>query len=353
MIDNFYFNKEKYKSQVENTRLSRNQKDILLKKMREADSKSDKKPDYKKWTRAAAAVLAVALVGLFCYMGFSNGVKSNNIFKITANAAEIDNNSVIGVFSSISGGQFLMKDFENEDTIYRNKQGKVDYFNDYELSELSIVGKNIKSVTFSSECKGIYFNIHSDVFSSVKKENNIIYDNHNSAQKSIAENGIFSDYECLDNSRYTKEEFKQHSDGLYGEFCDSFTYTLKNPSESEQKIQLGKAISLVTETDRTDSEIDALMEEYCLLNNELQVLRAENRKINGESGNVSDEEKVIEQKLESLNNQMVEKAVDGAEIYVTVRFADGSTKEQKINIGFYESDGEGVRFYPSITFSLA
>ena len=58
MIDNFYFNKEKYKSQAENTRLSRNQKDILLKKMREADSKSDKKPDYKKWTRAAAAVLA-------------------------------------------------------------------------------------------------------------------------------------------------------------------------------------------------------------------------------------------------------------------------------------------------------
>lgn len=353
MIDNYYFDKVKYKSQAENTRLSRNQKDILLRKMREADIKSDIKPDYKKWTRAAAAVLAVALVGSFCYIGFSKGIKSDNMFTITANAAEIENNSVIGMFSSISGGQFLMKDFENEDTIYRNKQGKVDYFNDYELSELSIVGKNIKSVTFSSECKGIYFNIHSDVFNSAEKENNNIYDNHNSVQKSIAENGDFSDYECLDNSQYTKVEFKQHSDGLYGEFCDSFTYTLKNPSESEQTIQLGKAISLVTETDRTDSEIDALMEEYCRLNDELQVLRAENRKINGESGNISDEEKVIELKMESLNNQMVEKAIDGAEIYVIVRFADGSTKEQKINIGFYESDEEGVCFYPSITFSLA
>lgn len=382
MTINNDFDRETYKSEAENIKLSRSQKEILLEKMREADRKSEKeenKPKKNKifntmWTRAVAASLAVVLIGTACYMGFSNydkatenngtttsddSKKSNgNIFSITANAAEIENKSVIGMFSGINGGQFLLKDFENEDTIFRNKQGKVDYFNDYELTELKIKGSSIESVVFRSNRKGVYFVISSEIFTSsedekIDNENNKIIDNRYFGQKKIAESGNFSDYDSLENSQYTKAEFEEHSDGLYGEFCDGFTYTLKNPTDKEQIIEIGQAISLVVETDRTDSEIDELMNEYCNLNDELLILRAENRSANGESGTVSDEENELERKMEKLNNQMVQKTADGAVIDVTVKFTDGSAQTQKINVGYYKSEEDGVYFSPNITFSPA
>lgn len=382
MIDKNDFDRETYKNEAENIKLSRNQKEILLEKMRETDRKLEKeenKPKKNKifdttWTRAVAASLAVALIGTACYMGFLNFNKgsenngattsgdskksSGNIFSITANAAEIENKSVIGMFSGMNGGQFLLKDFENEDTVYRNKQGKVDYFNDYELTELNIKGSNIESVVLRSNRKGVYFVISSEIFVStedemIDNENNKIIDNRYFGQKKIAESGDFSDYNSLENSQYTKAEFEEHSDGLYGEFCDGFTYTLKNPTDKEQIIEIGQAISLVVETDRTDSDIDELMNEYCKLNDELLTLRAENRRANGEFGTVSDEENELERKMEKLNNQMVQKTADGAEIAVTVKFTDGSAQTQKINVGYYESEEDGVYFSPNITFSLA
>lgn len=382
MIDNNDFDRKTYKSETDKIKLSRNQKEILLEKMREADRQLENeknKPKKNKifdttWTRAVAASLAVAIIGTACYLGFSNfnkaaegntatssaeNRKSNgNIFSITANAAEIENKSVIGMFSGMNGGQFLLKDFENEDTVYRNKQGKVDYFNNYELTELNIKGSNIESVVFRSSRKGVYFVIYSEIFTSsedekIDNENNKIIDNRYFGQKKLAESGDFSDYDSLENSQYTKAEFEEYSDGLYGEFCDGFTYTLKNPTDKEQIIEIGQAISLVVETDRTDSEIDELMNEYCKLNDELLTLRAENSRANGEFGTVSDEENELERKMEKLNNQMVQKTADGAEIAVTVKFTDGSAQTQKINVGYYESEEDGVYFSPNITFSPA
>ena len=128
---------------------------------------------------------------------------------------------------------------------------------------------------------------------------------------------------------------------------------MKNSTVTEQIIEIGQAISLVVETDRTDSEIDELMNEYCKLNDELLTLRAENRRANGEFGTVSDEENELERKMEKLNNQMVQKTADGAEIAVTVKFTDGSAQTQKINVGYYESEEDGVYFSPNITFCPA
>lgn len=382
MIDNKDFGRETYKSEAENVKLSGNQKEILLNKMREADrqfERGEHKPKKNKifntmWTRAVAASLAVVLVGTACYMGFSNyektaesntattnsqSKKSNgNIFSITANAAEIENKSVIGMFSGINGAQFLMKDFENEDSRYRNKQGKVDYFNDFELTELNIKGSNIQSVTFKSNKKSVYFVISPDIFADLEdeeigNETNKIYESGYFERKNIAETGNFSDYDSLENSQYTKAEFKEHADGLYGEFCDGFTYTLKNPTNKEKIINIGQAISLVVETDRTDSEIDRLMNEYCDLDDGYMAERAENRQINGEFGETSDEENSIYEKMVKLNSRMIQKAVDGAVIDVTIKFTDGSTQTQKINIGYYESEEDGVYYSPSITFSYA
>ncbi len=381
MIDNNDFDRETYKKEGENVKLSRTQKEILLEKMREADSQfesEENKPKkskifYSAWIRAVAASLAVAMVGTACYLGFTNfnkasenngattfddSKKSNgNIFSITANAAEIENKSVIGMFSGISGGQFLMRDFEKEDSLYRNKQGKVDYFNDYELTQLSVKGSNVESVTFTSNRKSIYFVINPNVFENSADETDDesykIYDDGYSQLKKIADTGDFSDYDSLENSQYTKAEFEEHADGLYGEFCDRFTYTLKNPTDKEQIIEIGQVISLVVETDRTDSGIDEIMNEFCELSDKLLSLRAENRSANGEFGIVSDEENKLEKKMEKLNNQMVQKTVDGAVIDVTVKFTDGSTQTQKINVGYYESEEDSEYFSPNITFSLA
>lgn len=382
MIDNNDFDRKTYKSETDKIKLNENQKEILLNKMREADRQLENeknKPKKNKifdttWTRAVAASLAVVLIGTACYMGFSNFNKasenngattsddskksSGNIFSITANAAEIENKSVIGMFSGMNGGQFLLKDFENEDTVYRNKQGKVDYFNDYELTELNIKGSNIESVVFRSNRKGVYFVISSEIFTSsedekIDNENNKIIDNRYLGQKKIAESGEFSDYNSLENSQYTKAEFEEHADGLYGEFCDGFIYTLKNSTVTEQIIEIGQAISLVVETDRTDSGIDEIMNEFCELSDKLLSLRAENRSANGEFGIVSDEENKLEKKMKKLNNQMVQKTADGAEIAVTVKFTDGSAQTQKINVGYYESQEDSEYFSPNITFSLA
>ena len=381
MIDNNDFDRKTYKSETDKIKLNENQKEILLNKMREADRQLENeknKPKKNKifdttWTRAVAASLAVAIIGTACYLGFSNfnkaaegntatssaeNRKSNgNIFSITANAAEIENKSVIGMFSGISGGQFLMRDFEKEDSLYRNKQGKVDYFNDYELTQLSVKGSNVESVTFTSNRKSIYFIINPNVFENSADETDDesykIYDDGYSQLKKIADTGDFSDYDSLENSQYTKAEFEEHADGLYGEFCDRFTYTLKNPTDKEQIIEIGQVISLVVETDRTDSGIDEIMNEFCELSDKLLSLRAENRSANGEFGIVSDEENKLEKKMEKLNNQMVQKTVDGAVIDVTVKFTDGSTQTQKINVGYYESEEYSEYFSPNITFSLA
>lgn len=381
MIDNNDFDRKTYKSETDKIKLNENQKEILLNKMREADRQLENeknKPKKNKifdttWTRAVAASLAVAIIGTACYLGFSNfnkaaegntatssaeNRKSNgNIFSITANAAEIENKSVIGMFSGISGGQFLMRDFEKEDSLYRNKQGKVDYFNDYELTQLSVKGSNVESVTFTSNRKSIYFVINPNVFENSADETDDesykIYDDGYSQLKKIADTGDFSDYDSLENSQYTKAEFEEHADGLYGEFCDRFTYTLKNPTDKEQIIEIGQVISLVVETDRTNSGIDEIMNEFCELSDKLLSLRAENRSANGEFGIVSDEENKLEKKMEKLNNQMVQKTVDGAVIDVTVKFTDGSTQTQKINVGYYESEEDSEYFSPNITFSLA
>ena len=244
-----------------------------------------------------------------------------------------------------------MKDFNNDDTIYRNAQGKTDYFNDFELTNLKISGKNIESVTFNSKQKGIYFLINSYINDDENSEDAEDGNSYNYCN-SIAEIGDFSNYGSLDNSQYTKAEFKEHSDGLYGEFCDGFTFTVKKPSENEQEIKLDKAINLMVETDRTDSEIDNWADEYYRLDSELLSMRAKNRMSDDGEIQVTDDENTLETKMENINNSILSKIVDGAEIDVSVQFTDGSVQSEKIRISYNNGNCGGEDNFPSITFRL-
>lgn len=356
MTDKKFFNAQIYKNNSENIKLSKSQKDELIKTMHETERKCKQNnvtnKVFNSKTGIAAAVAAV-FVFFVLYAGFfkpntEQNTTNKNVFTITANAAELDGKSCIGIFSSVNGSQYLLKDFNNNDTIYRNKQGKTDYFNNFELTNLKISGKNIESVSFYSEQKGIYFLINSYINGGDNSENgkdSNIYDYNND----IAMIGNFTNYGSLYNSQYTKSEFKEHSDGLYGDFCDGFTFTVKNPSKNEQEIRLDNAISLMVETDRTDSEINTLADEYYRLDSELLKLRAENHTSDDGEFKVTDEENAIENKMENINNSILSKIIYGAEIDVSVRFTDGSVETEKIGISYNYGEKDN---FPSITFSL-
>lgn len=361
MTDKKDFNAEVYKNNAKNIKLSEKQKAELIKVMRDTEKQyKQNNVSHKVFNLKTGTAAAIAAVFVFVaiYAGFfkpnTERIPSNkNIFTITANAAEIEDKSEIGVFSSINGSQYLLKDFNNDDTIYRNAQGKTDYFNDFELTNLKISGKNIESVTFNSKQKGIYFLINSyinDDKNSEDAEDGNSYNYYNSI--AIAEIGDFSNYGSLDNSQYTKAEFKEHSDGLYGEFCDGFTFTVKNPSENEQEIKLDKAINLMVETDRTDSEIDNWADEYYRLDSELLSMRAKNCMSDDGEIQVTDEENALETKMENINNSILSKIVDGAEIDVSVQFTDGSVQSEKIRISYNNGNYGGEDNFPSITFRL-
>ncbi|WP_303107407.1 hypothetical protein [uncultured Ruminococcus sp.] len=361
MTDKKDFNAEVYKNNVKNIKLSEKQKAELIKVMRNTEKQyKQNNVSHKVFNLKTGTAAAIAAVFVFVaiYAGFfkpnTERISSNkNIFTITANAAEIEDKSEIGVFSSVNGSQYLLKDFNNDDTIYRNAQGKTDYFNDFELTNLKISGKNIESVTFNSKRKGIYFLINSyinDNENTEDAEDGNSYNYYNSI--AIAEIGDFSNYGSLDNSQYTKAEFKEHSDGLYGEFCDGFTFTVKNPSENEQEIKLDKAINLMVETDRTDSEIDNWADEYYRLDSELLSMRAKNCMSDDGEIQVTDEENALETKMENINNSILSKIVDGAEIDVSVQFTDGSVQSEKIRISYNNGNCGEEDNFPSITFRL-
>lgn len=350
MTEKFY--SEAYKTAYNNIQLTESQKNTLI----IGAMNSEKSPInikvqknnrifYFSWARAVACVLVVALV-FGCAFAY-NYSGSKNTFSLTASAAELpeseQSDAVIGAFSDSGCSEFAMCDFDYTDEnnpLYNhhllNEQGKIDYFNFFMLTELNVVGKNIESVTFKANKKFTYFSIEPL--------------NHD--EKELEEIlAMFSDYESIDNSQYSRDE----GDGFFAETgrCDSFTYNNPDISDEEQKINLGDYISLVVESDRTDPEIDAAVDkiEECYSAYET-VLDTEKR----EAKLV----KVSERSDDELNNQLAEnlgimdkKTLDGATIDVTVKFTDGSTQTKVLDVDFHLNVEDGVYDSPQIILSYA
>ena len=118
------------------------------------------------------------------------------------------------------------------------------------------------------------------------------------------------------------------------------------------EIKLDKAINLMVETDRTDSEIDNWADEYYRLDSELLSMRAKNCMSDDGEIQVTDEENALETKMENINNSILSKIVDGAEIDVSVQFTDGSVQSEKIRISYNNGNCGGEDNFPSITFRL-
>ena len=339
------FDSKIYKNEYDNINLTQNQKDILLTKMKEAeinsikaDSKSDRALNvfYNVWMRAVAVTLAVALIGAAAYFCFNNNPNNSrkNSFSFVVNAAETGENteigsSEIGFSSGMSTSGFALKNFNDSGVeIYFNKQGKRDYFINYELTNLYVVGENIDTVTFTANKNYTYFVLYPG--------------NTNEEEFDLQQwvNSNFTEVQPLTNSQYSNEELDEHGDGMYGVFCDGFTYKNKNTAEGQQRISMDKLAQLVIETDRTDNEIDKWMEEFCKAsdkNLEYKVKRYyETGGVGG--GEITDAEKKNEQIMQENIDKIVKKTLENAEVDVTVKFKDGTQEKKTIMLGYEKTE---------------
>lgn len=327
------FNASEYKAAYDKVKLSKQQKNAIIMKALNAEQSSNKKPNAMNfilsfsYKRVTACVLVVALLlGSIIFIASS---KPKNSFIITSSAAELpeseQNGAVIGAFSNSAHSGFLMRDFEHNDEnnpLYSgtclNAQGKIDYFDVFELTELYVVGKNIESVTFKANKKFTYFSFnllgHND------KTEGEIFD-------------MFTDYESIDNSQYTKSE----GSGFFAAKgrCDSFTYINPNISSDEQTLNLSGYFDFVIESDRTDDEIDKCVDKieknYSALE---KVVTSDGISYRNNSGKTEEE---LTKELSEQVGLIDKKTLEYADIDVTVHFADGSTQTNVIDVDYYQS----------------
>lgn len=324
MTENFEFNKNRYINFADKIKLSDTQKNILISQMENANStlnetdKSEKKLNtyYNIWSRAVAAVLALTIVGGVIYFLGNLGQKENS-FIITASAAEIEiGESEIKLASGEIVTNFSMRIFSDESVEpYLNEYGKQDLFQSFVITELTIEGENIESVTFDTNKNSTYFNIYTD-----------------------NDNNEFEDIQPLTHSQYAVEEFEKHYDGFFGYVCDGFT--CQNIYDSEE-INLDNKISLMIESDYDDGEISEWMNivSECIEKREkYQKKYAPEDKING-SHFATEEEIANDEKTEEYVEKIVQKTLDGATIDITVKFTDG-TKQTKTLVLGYDNSGE-------------
>lgn len=341
-----YFNVDKFAEEMDTVSLTQNQKGILLDKMRKFDENADKsskklKLNYGLWIKSVAAGLVVALIfgGVFA---FTKNISAENSFVVVASAAELPeselNDAIVGAFSDGGRAEFAMCDFDYVDvnnplysTHLLNGQGKIDYFNFFNLSELNIVGKNIESVTFKANKKFTYFSIEP----------------YYHAEKSLEEIlSMFSDNDTLNNSQYAKDA----GDGFHG-YCDSFTYKNPDISDEEQTLELGGYISLVVESDRTDEEIDEYVKNIEEVYSSYKTVDIPDGRTTVNNSNKTDEE-LMNESTKSVG-EMDKKTLDGATIDITVNFADGSSQTKVLNVDFYQKVEDGVYYSPQIVLSYA
>lgn len=343
------FDAESYKTAYNNIKLTESQKNTLitsamnLKKSKKHETNNNSL--YFFWTRVAACTLVAAIIFgcIFLCLKFND---PTNTFTITASAAELPesemNSMVIGAFSDAghSGFAMLDTDYVDENNPLHNgkclnDQGKIDYISFYELTELSIIGKNIESVTFQANKKFTYFS----------------FEPLNHTEKSPDELlEMFKNHDTIDNSQYSNEQ----GTGFFvtkGR-CDSFTYDNPDVSEDEQIINLGSYFSFVIESDRTDEEIDEWVDK-------IEEAYSAYELVDDGSGAKKDIN-VSEKTDEELSNQlgkyvgmMCQKMLDNATIDVTVKFRDGSTQVKTLNVDIYQNTENAIYDTSEIVLSYA
>ncbi|MBQ7504991.1 MAG: hypothetical protein IJT79_06730 [Ruminococcus sp.] len=252
---------------------------------------------YKPISIIAASLAVIIALGVILIP------RNGNSFYINASAAEVEKgydykHSTIGAYSNESSAQTSI----NTDT------GKTTYMLEYELTDFYISGKNVESVTMKANNKCTYFDI-------------------------LKDKSLFRNYAENNNTQYTDEERGAITLG-----CDSLTFVNDNPSDDEQKIDLSGKLAYVLEGDMSKPEIAAKIKQ--LGQNILKEQKQLTKK----------EEHAIYEQDTKLEAEIIKNTLKNATIDITVKFTDGKTETQTINVDYYYDSAQ--RDTQWITFTL-
>ena len=362
------FDREKYKEEMSAFSLSDEQKTALKARLYRADEPAETKRinSGRVFIKVAAAAVAVCVLTVGVFYGFSGtgektsptfpSISARNPFVITANAAEISekykdeklSDSTIAVYSDSAGMGWLL-DGNSSDGAYR-KDGHIDYFTCYDMSAFRVTGKDIQSVTLSSNKKGIYFTVTPYARAEQFKEYDMekaqpiddedafyyegkkVYIDQDALDREREEETARYTFGELNNSQYTKDELNEYNDGIGREFfADGFTY--KN-TKGEQTVNMDNAIGLMIESDHGDSEIAKWLDEIWEL--EQRSISLRDAAINGTDGGEQDR---VCGEMEKLSERIIKKMLKGATINVEVKYSDGSSEARELDIGAVNFEG--------------
>ena len=305
MTDKFDVNR--YKAENDLLTLTEEQKRLITVQMRQAEKTMKTETSKTKkplWLKTVAAALAVAVIGTSTYLIADTVAPKENGFVITVNAASTtdknnDNSITAGYSDTAMSGMFM----DYPDNSAYLKDGYHDYFTEYFIIEnLNFIGTNVKSLNLKSEKKGVYFHLLP------------ISLGEDYVQEKALRN--FRDYDSLENSQYTFEEFEKYADKekYYGVVCDGFTYdNSKNVDGKEQVILKNEfessCFKLILESDHSDKEIAECVKEIGTF-------------------------KRSDKEYKELEEMIQKKTLDGAKINVTVTYTDDSTETKTINLKY-------------------
>ena len=336
MADNYNFNKTEYANSVEKIKLNDTQKNFLMTKMQQAESKAVKAVPvikYRYWTKTIAVVLSLAIIGgVFYFLGGIN----HNSFIMTANASEISEAEVIIESDYVAGMKVncLERKALSE---YADEEYITDWIEHISISDLSITGENIDTITFKANKALTHFTLFpmgEYAFESQFDENN----------KPIRDNAFVEAVEKtyeeilpLTNSNFNEKEEETNSLIVQGKRCDSFTYKNPDTTEGKQTISFGSNVTLCLETDRFHDEVqkeymdimqecedsyNATIKEYVELENGMgQYI-------------LTDEEIAILQKQQEYRGKLLKRLMDGVSIDVTVKFKNGSQQTKTLELKY-------------------
>ncbi len=336
MADNYNFNKTEYANSVNKIKLNDTQKNILISKMQQAESKESKVypiSKYRYFTKAVAVVLSLAIIGgVFYFLGDIN----HNSFIMTANASEISEVEVTIESDYIAGTK--VNAFERKDLPeYSQEEYVTDWIEHISISDLSITGENIDSVTFKANKKLTHFTIFpmgEYAFESQFDENNKpIRDNSfiEAVKKTYEEVLPFT------NSNFNEKSEETNSLIVQGKRCDGFTYKNTNTSEGEQTISFGSNVTLCLETDRFHDEVqDEYMDimQECEDSYNATIKDYEELEDGTLRHTLTDEEVAIVQKQYEYRGKLLGRLMDGASIDITVSFKDGSQQTKTLELKY-------------------
>lgn len=273
-------------------------------------------------TKSIAAALAVAVIGSAVLFGMNKSQQpSENWFSVSLSAAaetadtpkdpvmnhNDDSYNILGSSVGAMTGFFM----DNGETLL-TKDGYKDYFAYYHMENLNITGSNIKSISLSSNKKGIYFTIAPPE----EYIPDILDDSTPTIDKGLSS---FSDRNTLNNSQYTFEEIRRQAPFILWP-CDCFSYDLNTASSGDEENLLGSyLIDIILESDHSDTEIAELVNDIGAVE-EVNTPKGYDR--------YTQIEEMIQQKM-----------LENAQITITVTYDDNSTASQTIDLVY-----EGNRF---------